>query len=145
MAPAAPVTGLAPPSRATQDARLVGLLVRASWESGPVFAAALGRRSAAVLTAAAAGAARIGRDIEPAARSLRPSTTRGRRIRKRLRVFARAMDIMATELRRFAGSVRRGDRRAADRHEQEIAGAAVAIALVIASADKIAGLSQAGL
>ena len=143
--PAAPVTAPAvPPSAATADARTVGLLLRTLVSAVPVMGTMQSERADDLRTAADR-MSRLAQRTRSQARSLRPTTRAGRRVRTLVLRSAAVMQGVAGETRQWARSVRRHDRRAARKHRQDaLLGMIFGALFTLAEATDVAGVSQAG-
>ena len=133
------------PSVATPDARVVGVLMRAFSGLLPAVSALVERRAAALLSAGR-NMERHARRITTAARALRPTSPRARRVRRTVLESMSVLERLGTATRALSRTVRRGDRSAAREQRGGIAFALVfGVALPLGAGSGEAGISQTTL
>ena len=138
-APPAP----APASVASADARTVGLLLRTYSGFASALTGSLQRERAADVRRASRRMDQLSRQVRTAARSLRPSSRQARSVRRTVLETTLVMKAIAAEMRQWSRSLRRGNRRAARKHRNDVLMAsAFAVALPLVGAAGEAGVSQ---
>lgn len=141
--PSSAPAALATPSVATEDARVVAVLLRAWADSVPVFSSITAKHPAGLLRAARRMDA-YARRISAAARPLRPASRRGRTIRRELLQNMTVVRGIASGTRSWSRSLRRHDRRAAAKQRNGVLfTAGFGFFLPLLATTGIAGVSRA--